>query len=81
MWSLGCIAYALLSGSLPFDCEAQEETIKMTLHGPLEFDLPIWDQVSSSAKDLITGLLQKDPNKRLTLEKAMAHPWLKSMSQ
>jgi len=53
----------------------------MTLHGPLEFDLPIWDQVSSSAKDLITGLLQKDPNKRLTLEKAMTHPWLKSKAQ
>ena len=21
LWSIGCIAYALLSGSLPFDCE------------------------------------------------------------
>ena len=32
LWSLGCIAYALLSGSLPFDHESQQETIRMTLH-------------------------------------------------
>lgn len=79
LWSLGCIAYALLSGSLPFDCETQEETIKMTLQGPLEFDLPIWDTVSDTAKDLITGLLMKDPAKRLTLDRVLAHPWFKMM--
>ena len=31
MWSFGCIIYALLSGSLPFDHKLQKETIKMTL--------------------------------------------------
>ena len=28
MWSIGCICYALLSGSLPFDHASQSETIK-----------------------------------------------------
>ena len=50
----------------------------MTLQGPLEFDLPIWDQVSDIAKDLITGLLVKDPSKRLTLDKVLNHPWFKA---
>ena len=42
LWSYGCIIYALLSGSLPFDHESQKETIKMTLENKLEFDLPCW---------------------------------------
>lgn len=31
VWSYGCIVYALLCGSLPFDHESQKELIKMTL--------------------------------------------------
>ena len=30
MWSLGCIVYALLCSSLPFDHDSQKETIRMT---------------------------------------------------
>ena len=35
VWSLGCIAYALLSGSLPFDHDSQRETIRMTMEDTL----------------------------------------------
>ena len=76
LWSLGCIAYALLSGSLPFDDDDQQEIIRQTIHKPLEFDLPCWKSVSLQAKDLITNLLLKDPIKRISLENALAHPWL-----
>ena len=76
LWSLGCIYYALLSGSLPFDHESQKETIRMTINDPLVFDLPCWQKVSDSAKNLITGLLIKDPKKRFTLDDAFKHPWL-----
>jgi len=33
----------------------------MTLEQKLVFDLPCWDNLSSSVKELITALLQKDP--------------------
>jgi serine/threonine protein kinase len=77
MWSIGCITYALLSGSLPFDDDSQKETIRKTLHQPLEFDLPVWTSVSTSAKDFVSGLLLKDQHERLTMEKAMNHKWIK----
>ena len=47
----------------------------MTLDDKLVFDLPCWDDVATHAKDLISKLLQKDPNRRISLAKAMEHPW------
>lgn len=46
IWSLGCITYALLSGSLPFDHKSPVETVKMTLRDPLQFELPIWRETT-----------------------------------
>jgi len=75
LWSYGCIIYALLSGSLPFDHENQKETIRMTLDNKLEFDLPSWNNVSKECRELICALLEKDPRKRISLEDALTHKW------
>ena len=66
-WSIGCLIYALLSGSLPFDHSTPDKTIKMTIHGPLVFDLPVWSTITQDAKEVIEGLLNKDPAERYTL--------------
>lgn len=49
----------------------------MTLEQKLVFDLPCWDNLSSSVKELITALLQKDPKQRISLDEALQHPWFK----
>ena len=35
------------------------------------------EELSEEFKDLITGMFQKDPKKRLTLQQIRQHPWMK----
>ena len=81
VWSLGCCIYALISGSLPFDHEKQQEAIRMTLKDKLSFSYPEWDSISDDCKDLLSQLLAKDPSKRITLENALKHPWFEKTAQ
>lgn len=43
--------------------------------GYYTFLSPWWDDISGSAKDLITHLLCVDPNERYTIDEFLAHPW------
>ena len=51
----------------------------MTLENKLEFDLPSWTQVSETCKDLIKALLEKDPAKRIQLDKSLTHKWFENI--
>lgn len=73
MWSIGVIIYVSLSGTFPFNEESEisDRTTASFLYPP-----DPWDDISSEAKDLIVNLLQVKTKKRLTVEKALSHPWL-----
>jgi serine/threonine protein kinase len=34
------------------------------------------EDISVEARDLLKGLLEKDPQKRLSISQTLAHPWL-----
>uniref|UniRef100_A0A8C1WS15 Calcium/calmodulin-dependent protein kinase 1Da n=1 Tax=Cyprinus carpio TaxID=7962 RepID=A0A8C1WS15_CYPCA len=46
------------------------------LKADYEFDAPYWDDISDSAKDFISCLMEKDPTKRYTCEQSLRHPWI-----
>lgn len=75
-WSIGVIAYILLCGYPPFYDENDSKLFEQILKAEYEFDAPYWDDISDSAKDFISNLMQKDPEKRLTCEEALQHPWI-----
>uniref|UniRef100_A0A8C5RPC1 Calcium/calmodulin dependent protein kinase IG n=1 Tax=Laticauda laticaudata TaxID=8630 RepID=A0A8C5RPC1_LATLA len=75
-WSIGVITYILLCGYPPFYEETESKLFEKIREGYFEFDSPFWDDISESAKDFISHLLKKDPNKRFTCDKALRHPWI-----
>ncbi|KAM9705395.1 calcium/calmodulin-dependent protein kinase type 1D-like isoform 2-T2 [Menidia menidia] len=75
-WSIGVIAYILLCGYPPFYDENDSKLFEQILKADYEFDAPYWDDISDSAKDFISWLMEKDPAKRFTCEQALKHPWI-----
>ncbi|KAK3597498.1 hypothetical protein CHS0354_041919 [Potamilus streckersoni] len=77
IWSAGVILYILLCGFPPFSSadNNQEELFDQILDGKYEYPSLYWDDVSSTAKDLIDGMLELDPNKRFSAADVLSHPW------
>ena len=79
MWALGCTIYSLLSGHLPFNLYKGDDVapgVQPSPHGEYTFPDRHWSHISEEAKDLIRGLLNIDPNERMSLEEMCAHPWM-----
>lgn len=60
-WSLGALSYEMLTGLPPFYCQDRERLFEKIRKSELSYPA----SVSSNAKNLLRGLLTKDPNKRL----------------
>lgn len=43
---------------------------------PLTFNGEVWKNVSASARELVSGLLEKNPYRRYTVDQALSHPWV-----
>ncbi len=75
MWALGCVLYTLLCGFPPFYDESISVLTEKVAKGYYTFLSPWWDDISASAKDLITHLLCVDPRQRYTIDEFLRHPW------
>lgn len=77
LWSLGVLLYIMLRGRYPFKDSARTATAI----AEIDFVSGVWSSVSNDGKDLIRGLLQENPDDRLTLQAVMSHPWYRAPLQ
>lgn len=75
IWSLGVILFMLVCGQPPFQEANDSETLTMIMD--CKYTVPA--HVSSTCKDLIDRMLQRDPKRRASLEEIETHPWLQGV--
>ena len=76
VWSLGVCLFAMLLGMVPFRGKTIEELKNLILVGEYEFPESA-NSLSKNAKNLIRGMLAKDPKERMDIYQVVKHPWLK----
>lgn len=81
-WTFGIFLYELLHGKTPFKGSGNRETLFNVVGQPLKF--PEGSAISFAAKDLIRGLLAKDPQKRLGFKRGATeikqHPFFETVN-
>jgi mitogen-activated protein kinase-activated protein kinase 2 len=80
IWSLGVVMYILCCGYPPFYSTHGQPISpgmkKRIKAGEYAFPEAEWSRVSKDAKDLIQGMLETMPEKRLTITKIMKSNWI-----
>ena len=75
IWSLGVVIYTMLFGIPPFDANDEKIIYKKIKMNSYKFPENI--KVESSAKKLISSMLNLDPSKRPSLDAIMEHDFFK----
>lgn len=81
-WTFGIFLYELIHGKTPFKGNGNRETLFNVVGQSLKF--PEGSNISSAGKDLIRGLLAKEPQKRLGFKRGATeikqHPFFDSVN-
>lgn len=81
MWSVGVLAYVMLSGISPFIGEDDNDTLLNVSCGEYEFPGDTFEQISNDAKQFIDSLLVSNPKKRANVVACLTHTWMKANPQ
>ncbi|XP_044221009.1 serine/threonine-protein kinase 17B isoform X1 [Thunnus albacares] len=76
LWSVGVIAYMLVTGESPFIGDDKQETYLNVSQVNVDYSRESFSRVSELAVDFIRKLLVKAPEDRPSAAECMSHPWL-----
>jgi len=84
VWSIGVIAYVMLTGRAPFRGSTNSQIFESIVSNKVTF--PEHDvryktplKVNPAFKDFLEKALVKDPAKRLSIEECIRHPWVQGV--
>ena len=78
-WSIGVVGYYTLTGQPPFTGPTLNDVFDSIRTGSYSLDLVKEKGRTPEAADFIGRLLVVDPAKRMTVDEALQHPWLKDV--
>ena len=74
-WSIGVIMFILLCGYPPYYGDTDREIEYNIINTNAEFDDDDWTHISPETKQLVKGLLDKDPKKRYSPDDVLKLTW------
>jgi serine/threonine protein kinase len=74
MWACGVVLYAMLTAQLPFSADNQTQKRGNILRGYFRFP----NSVPLDAQELVKGLLNVNPSRRLSFHQIREHPFMSS---
>ncbi|XP_061697309.1 serine/threonine-protein kinase 17B [Syngnathoides biaculeatus] len=81
LWSVGVIAYMLVTGESPFAGDDKQETYLNVSQVNVDYSREAFSRVSELAVDFIRKLLVKAPEDRPSAAECISHPWLWQQQQ
>lgn len=74
IWACGITLYNMISGQFPFDGETTYALFESI--AKCDYNIPI--EADSQLADLLYGILERDPDKRLSIDSILNHTWLRT---
>ncbi|KAI1889017.1 hypothetical protein AGOR_G00174720 [Albula goreensis] len=79
MWSIGVLAYVMLTGTSPFLGDDKQETFLNISQINISYTEEELEGLEQPAIDFMKSLLIKKPQDRATAEECLQHPWLQQL--
>ena len=84
IFSLGILLYNLAFSSYPYGLEISDKRNFELMFNKINTNslfIPKIEKLSSMFRDFLSGLLNKDISKRLSINEALNHPWIKAANE